>query len=663
MTTKTIEARIDTGALQRVSRLFNATRGQILNEMFQNARRSGATRIRVDVTAEALIIEDDGRGIDDPAALLAFGVSRWDERVREGEDAAGMGCYSLARRRTRICSRTGEEPRGWQVELEPGHFDGSAKAVVRPAAPAPPPKHGTRIAIALEDDESRESVADDVRVAATFMPIPVEVNGEEAERRDFLGRARRTFRWGGIRIGVFAPGTDSLHAINFHGTLVRNANLPVAHALRDGWTAHVEVIGDSGLELTLPARMSVVENDYAEELRRECLRCIYTTWQQEQPQPLVGRAEQLRAAKLGIELEAPPAQLGAWEPDTADPVRRRPNMYGSVQKTVGPESLLVEASMSTAGSVTFAHAASHERASARLLTRKPEYEGYDWYDGLNRIDKVDTRIVLGDETRPLADVRESGSEEWLRPDRIVMTAAVRHADGARSTIELETDVALVSDSDDVSWAEDVEIAVTKTASAKTSEIVEMMIDAYFAPDDSSADTDSRDTMLAGWRREALKTVTTVLAGADAAHREEVHNTVCDFITPLVPPEETARVTIVGGRKSGTTVELTRDEHSGTATRGHHEVDPGEKLSERNWLEEQMAMIRTAHLAVEADARSAETATARNDCAKRLERVGDRRDTVLMTLRNKTNEKYGGDPMWTGATRTRAEHYARYATVL
>lgn len=661
--TKTIEARIDTGALQRVSRLFNATRGQILNEMFQNARRSGASRIRVDVTAEALIIEDDGRGIDDPATLLAFGVSQWDEQVRKGEDAAGMGCYSLARRRTRIGSRTETDGRGWEVELEPAHFRGAARAVVRPATGQAPPKHGTRIAIALEDNESLEGVAEDVRVAATFMPIPVEVNGEDAQRQDFLGRARRTFRWGGVRIGVFSPGTGSLHAINFHGTLVRCADLPIANALRDGWTAHVDVVAESGLELTLPARMSIVENGYAEELRRECLRCIYRTWQQEHPQPLVGHAERQRAARLGIELEAPPARLGAWEPDTADPVRRRPNMYGSVQKNVGPESLLVAATMNTAESVMFGHAASLGRASARLLTPKHEYEGYGWYDRLPRIRGMDTRIVLGNATRTLEDVRGDAAADWLRPDRIVMTATVRRADGAEETIELGSDVALISDSDEVSWAEDIEIAVTKTSATKSSEIVEMMIDAYFAPDDSSGDADSRDTLLGNWRREALKTVTTVVAGADAAHLEEVHNAVCDFITPLVPAEETARVTIVGGRKSETRVELHRGESTETARGGHQEVDPGEKLSERDWLEEQMQMLASAHLAVEIDARGAETATARRDCTKRLKRIDDRRSTVLMTLRNKTNAKYGGDAMWTGAMRTRAEHCACYAGVL
>src|SRR3546814_2735974 len=65
--------------ITKVSRLFNGTITDVLNELFQNARRAGAGRIEVHVRdhegGSSLHIADDGRGVDDPASFVTLGRS------------------------------------------------------------------------------------------------------------------------------------------------------------------------------------------------------------------------------------------------------------------------------------------------------------------------------------------------------------------------------------------------------------------------------------------------------------------------------------------------------------------------------------------------------------------------------------------------------------
>ncbi|WP_240700525.1 MULTISPECIES: ATP-binding protein [Sphingobium] len=73
----TIQTAVSQDAIRRASRLFSGNSRYCLQELCQNARRAGATRIAIDLTQQdrrfSLHIRDDGCGIDDPAALLLLG--------------------------------------------------------------------------------------------------------------------------------------------------------------------------------------------------------------------------------------------------------------------------------------------------------------------------------------------------------------------------------------------------------------------------------------------------------------------------------------------------------------------------------------------------------------------------------------------------------------
>ncbi len=103
-------ARVADDAIARVSRLFNATLDDIFAELFQNARRAGATRIavsRIDYPdmGDVICVIDDGPGVDRPEDLFTLGYSAWAQETQNREDAAGMGFFALAGRRVRIIAQ------------------------------------------------------------------------------------------------------------------------------------------------------------------------------------------------------------------------------------------------------------------------------------------------------------------------------------------------------------------------------------------------------------------------------------------------------------------------------------------------------------------------------------------------------------------------------
>ncbi len=101
-----IHARVSPRLLEKVDRRFTNRIDDLFIELFQNARRAGATHINIttreldptdatDGLKTEITIEDNGSGIADFSPLLGLGESEWDGNVAEREDAAGEGFFSL----------------------------------------------------------------------------------------------------------------------------------------------------------------------------------------------------------------------------------------------------------------------------------------------------------------------------------------------------------------------------------------------------------------------------------------------------------------------------------------------------------------------------------------------------------------------------------------
>ena len=93
---ETIKARVHDTTIDKVAQFFDAGSTTVMQELFQNARRSGATQVEITELDESTItIRDNGHGIKDPQCVLDFGRSEWN--ALDHEKPAGMGLFALAR--------------------------------------------------------------------------------------------------------------------------------------------------------------------------------------------------------------------------------------------------------------------------------------------------------------------------------------------------------------------------------------------------------------------------------------------------------------------------------------------------------------------------------------------------------------------------------------
>ena len=89
---RTIHARVDDNAIERVTRFFNARLGSILGELFQNARRAGATEIDVRTTMTGIEVSDNGHGMNEGTKQTrgrTMPTRRWCSRSAEASGTAG----------------------------------------------------------------------------------------------------------------------------------------------------------------------------------------------------------------------------------------------------------------------------------------------------------------------------------------------------------------------------------------------------------------------------------------------------------------------------------------------------------------------------------------------------------------------------------------------
>ena len=75
----TIETAVAPETITKVTRLFNGSAHDILNELLQNARRADAGAVYVTLIGQPgdrlLTVTDDGHGIADPTTIVTLGRS------------------------------------------------------------------------------------------------------------------------------------------------------------------------------------------------------------------------------------------------------------------------------------------------------------------------------------------------------------------------------------------------------------------------------------------------------------------------------------------------------------------------------------------------------------------------------------------------------------
>ena len=552
-TPESIHASIHQDAINRVAGFFNATTKDILNELFQNARRSGATRVDITTQDNQVTVTDDGAGISDPATILAFGQTGWEDKTAQSEHPAGMGLYALARsQQVTIRSKT---PNGtaWQVDLTPDHFVGKLDAPVnRLNNDTNPP--GTTVTF-TGDNDPEPSILN----AAKYYPLPVQLNGKTAEQADFLRNAIYTEVWEGIKIGVYpftrAQRWYTTGRMNFYGIIVDHPDLPKIWGIQNHWHTQVDVLDCPHLELTLPARREVIETQFMNELRMACRKAIYQALTLLPEPPDIPKKAQQEAESMGIKLPDAAPVLQPWEPETADQDswNHRPRTWEKVSE----DTVVIDLEALPADQQALARAAQLSGNAPRIMEANKDLEGYDWYDHLPKAKSMTITVTTDGEDRNLEELRENNERlENPRPDRIEFTLETVDGDDKQATIVLPSDLAFENEEED--YMDDNKPLVTKDSNISVQDLAEIMQDSYFHPSDDS-DSDSYDTQKENHHDACEKTALLHLSSTDDAVKTALANVIKRHAIWEVPHGAIATIRIQHGAPIEITLEKAGEE--------------------------------------------------------------------------------------------------------
>ena len=572
-----IRARIHDSVIERVTRMFAATLADIFAETLQNARRAGATRVRVALGGDpengppTVTVADDGAGIADAAVLLSFGENGWSGDLVRREDAAGMGFLSLARRGCAVASRplprhTHPVP-GWRVELAPEHFLGEAEAAVDADDGAPFP-HGTAVAFDAMPSESPDTIRRALEAAARHYPLPVffehapntPPGGEALPRRAFLDGAVHVERWRGVVFGVFPDRVRRTGFnepdVNFHGltVAVRLPEVGTVHGRH--WSVAADVEDCPQLRFVLPARKEAVETPFLAEMREAARLAIYRALAAE-PDPRPAFDDWKRAREAGIDIAPPPRELRPWRPDIADvdDWRDPPKL-----ESVGADALIVACDPEPPEAQSVWRAATRNGVAHRLFGPDRRLEGYAWYDAIPRIDGIRTDVTAEGRCRALdafASPGRTGAPAAAppeRPDAIRFHLTVRPAEGPERVLDLPGDLAFAGEP--WSYVGDALPLVTANSCLGPRALADLLRAAFFCPSDD-AGADSWERQRTDFERDALHLATRLLVSDDEARRVSIADAVARELFFLIPHQRGAdiavrnrRVTVTLGAPAG-----------------------------------------------------------------------------------------------------------------
>jgi hypothetical protein len=298
---ETICAKVNPRLLSKADRLFTGNvEGRII-EILQNARRAGATEVRISNKDGLVTVQDNGSGIEDFQKLLDLGGSGWDERLEAGEDPAGVGLFSLAPRKVTIISG------GRKIVIDKDGWTGKPVEVTV--------KTETSRGTILTFKDEKPWDMDTVEKHAVFAGIRVIVDGKYCHEMPFCSHEAVYYKNPGCRIEV-VKDISKYHRdwtstwyhgrvlLNFHGQVVQVDHWPSDN--RQCLTILVDITDQTDIRLMLPARTRLVENQAFEQLKA-VIELEYYKYFQRQKTHTLYYEEYLRARQLGIELpEAEP---------------------------------------------------------------------------------------------------------------------------------------------------------------------------------------------------------------------------------------------------------------------------------------------------------------------------------------------------------------------
>lgn len=538
----TIATAVAPETISKVTRLFNNTAFDVINELFQNARRAGAQCVSVSIQTSGadtfLHVVDDGHGIADPASIVTLGRSGWSDETRRAEDPAGMGVFSLAGRNVIIRSYSRPDRQGWMA-----HIPATAWETSRPIAiTSDPIACGTAITVCVPGEWVR-TLRDDITRAAKHYPVAVLLDGEALPYEDWLADADHVEEWNGTRIGVFRKNPSHYssrdHRLNFHGVTIPCALPFVQEVDRGGhWIAKVDIFDAPQIQLVLPARKEVVENAAIADLRHAVHVAIFRAIAAQDRHRL--SFHDWRAARdMGVTLPEAAPYLFTWSAPAADSSRN----YETGMRETDPAMVLMPDFDALVAQPVQSAVAAQNPFGGPLVEAQDAFTGYGWYDRLSRVEDVVFRVTQGDRTFTISDSKEAPIEaEDGFVEAITLLATIGQA-GVLATVECEADVAFAPDQFSCNSVDETRIFVLRGTAMTAQDVADLFENAIFYASEDS-DADSYETQQERFRADAAERIIGLLEGDDAALENSIRARLFNH-RHLLPEDRT--VTIVMSR--------------------------------------------------------------------------------------------------------------------
>ena len=504
---------------------------QTLTELFDNARRAGAKCIQVETHLAAgnitVAVSDDGRGIGNPATLLAYRASGWE--LRDGLDAPVSGCglyalsaYSKSRIRT-LRERDLEGHNGWEIELTPEHFAGKAEAAVKPVA-GDTDRNGCEIRFEA-GDVSRQAVWQAVRAAAVYMPTEVRCDGWTARQRTFLDDAVESTVAGGFRFGIYADDGQDRPNVRIHGRVV-HGGVESVEVQNTSWSVRANAMGYIGnISLHPLDRAWLGESAGDDEFRRMAERVLFETLGRMNATAHATTTVHERARKAGVTLPPNQPWLERWS------TGRRDKNASPRPEVVPPNARIVAFAhdrrhVPQRDGAVLEHAAGLDNRTRPLFAPDCRYEGQEWYDNLPRIVEIATEIEDGRQRRNVTTGPANGEVEDALVDRIVLRVQTLRGSGDAEPLWFETRYATTTPTDK-HGLENASIYVSRESGASVEELTDLLMQAYFTNDDEQGP--ARNKKERRFRRRAEYRAMRLIAGIEAAERREIAAAIEDEV--------------------------------------------------------------------------------------------------------------------------------------
>ena len=191
-------------------------------------------------------------------------------------------------------------------------------------------------------------------------------------------------------------------------------------------------------------------------------------------------------------------------------------------------------------------AAERAGIASRLFEADRRLDGYDWYDGLDRVTGIETEIAIDDALQPLEQfpmpelTGAPAAPLPQRPRAIRINLAVTPARGPGRTLDLPADLVFAGEA--WSWVAEALPLVTADSDLQPHQLAELLRAGFFSPSDD-ADSDSWETQRDRFDQEASHMAMRLLASDDEARIASIAEAVRRELFWLVPRDRPVEISI------------------------------------------------------------------------------------------------------------------------